>query len=90
MAGKMVSCDTADTVRIVVPGGVCAVLPVSVILDMGVVLRACQEDETELEVVFGQGSGLWEASTANSVGQGDTPWGALVALARALEEDGRG
>jgi hypothetical protein len=93
MAGKVVKVDNLDSVQIEVLWGRAVTIPASVLLDVDAVLRHCRVEEEALDVdmVGDDETGWhgWEAAAGNDCAHGDTPWGAIVALARALEARGR-
>ena len=96
---KIVNVTNLDGVRIEVLGeGRAVTIPAGVILALDRVLRYCllEESGLELDMVEDDRTGWqgWEATcehpTAEDVdtmlhAHGDTPWGALAALADALE-----
>jgi hypothetical protein len=91
MAGKLVSVTNLDSVRIEVLGESRALTaPAKFVLAVDRVLRYCLEhdDSLSLDTVEDDETGevLWAASFGNSQGFcGETPWGAVVALADAVE-----
>jgi hypothetical protein len=94
MAGQVVTVSSLDSVRIEVPGvGRVVTLPVSVLLDVHAVLKHCLRECEGLDLEHvSEGAGAWEgweAMAGNAVAHGETPWGAIMALARALGARGR-
>lgn len=97
MAGKVVTVSSLDSVRIEVLGGRRAVtIPATFLLDADAVFRhlagdgGLGEELSLYQAPDEKAGGLrWHATTGFGVGQGDTPWGAMTALARALEAKGR-
>jgi hypothetical protein len=91
MAGRMVSVTNLDSVRVEVLGESRALtVPANFVLAVDRVLRYCLEhdDQLSLDTCEDEGTGetLWEASLGNSRGFcGETPWGAVVALADAID-----
>jgi hypothetical protein len=87
--------DSIDSVRVVAIGeGLAVTIPVSFLSDADAVLKHCVEWDSRLEVWrTGGETGRWNAQVGDDpdspCGAGDTPWGAIVSLARFLEAKGR-
>jgi hypothetical protein len=91
MAGRLVSVTNLDSVRIEVLGeGRALTVPANFVLAVDRVLRYCAEHDDQLSLDACEdeetGEALWTASFGNSQDFcGETPWGAVVALADAID-----
>lgn len=100
MAGRLVNVTQFDSIRFDILGaGRAVTIPASVLLAADTVLRYCIADDSglDLDMVEDDATGWtgWEARCEHPnletdadtvlVAHGDTPWGAIVALANAIE-----
>jgi hypothetical protein len=80
----------AASVRIEILGGARALtIPLDLVLCVDAVLKEAhrEEEPLDLDVVEDDETGWrgWQARLGNALGCGDTPWSAIVALARAIQ-----
>lgn len=88
---RIVNATHLDSVRIEVLGESRAVtIPLSLLLAIDVVLRFTLEHEEEMGLwpFDGEGTGDgWNAQVGNILGEGQTPWGAIVDLAYEIKRE---
>lgn len=92
MTGKLIHGTNLNSVRIEVLGeGRGLTIPLSLVLAADRVLRTTFVRQDELRVTTFRDDETdeirWIATVGNVRGVGDTPWGAVVALADALESN---
>lgn len=89
--GRLIRATNLDSVRIEVLGeGRALTIPCEFILAIDRALRFTLADEESLSVWDWEdddGNIGWRADVGNVFGEGDTPWGAIVALAATIERE---
>lgn len=89
--GKLIQATNLDSLRIEVLGeGRALTIPCEFILAIDRALRFTLADEESLSVWDWEdddGNIGWRADVGNVFGEGDTPWGAIAALAATIERE---
>lgn len=91
--GRLIQASNLDSVRIEVLGESRALtIPCEFILAIDRALRFTLAAEESLSVWDWEdddGNIGWRADVGNVFGEGDTPWGAIVSLAEAIDREAR-